>query len=125
METLQIVGYLAACLGAMSLIPEVIKALRTHHLQDVSWGTLLLLLLSSILWGIYGICTKDIPLGLSASVNFAMDMTLMTLKRHYDVTGQPLLLKDDAKPRETQKILAPETVPETSDEETTGQINPD
>ena len=68
---------------------------------------------------------KDIPLSLSASVNFAMDMTLMTLKRHYDVTGQPLLLKDDAKPRETQKILAPETVPETSDEETTGQINPD
>lgn len=90
MEFWTAIGTAAAVCGAVSLIPEVTKAYRTHHLQDVSWGMLLLLLSSSILWGSYGVAIHDLPLVLSAGTNFLMETALIVMKKHYGKTGQPL-----------------------------------
>lgn len=101
------IGTAAAVCGAISLIPEVVKAYRTHHLNDVSWGMLFLLLSSSILWGSYGLHINDMPLVLSASTNIAMETALVIMKKHYGMTGRPL--KEHLKQRRLKP--APETVP--------------
>lgn len=91
MNTWIIIGYLATLTGAISLIPEVIKAYHTHHLQDISWGMLSLLISSSVFWGAYGYHLHDSPLIISAIMNFMAEFTLIAMKKHYDVTGKPLV----------------------------------
>lgn len=79
----QTVGFMAAFLGGIALIPEIIKALRTRHLEDVAWGMLFLLFLCSGLWCFYGFVLEEYPLVLSAGLNMCMQIMLMLLKRKY------------------------------------------
>lgn len=83
MDIWTIVGYVAATANTIELIPEVRKALRTRHLNDVSWAMLVLMFCSSTLWAAYGIHLQDIPLIISGAVNATMEVTLMVLKKNY------------------------------------------
>jgi uncharacterized protein with PQ loop repeat len=85
-----IIGCIAATCGAISLVPEVYKALKTHHLRDISWGMLALLWSSSVLWGAYGFSQNDVPLVFSSVMNVILESTLLILKKHYELTGKPL-----------------------------------
>ena len=91
MEFWTSIGTLAAVCGAISLIPEVIKASRTHHLQDVSWAMLVLLISSSLLWVSYGIHMHDMPLILSGVVNMMMESVLIGMKIQYEITKKPFI----------------------------------
>ena len=93
MDIWLLVGSFAALCGAVSLIPEVARALHTHHLQDVSWGMLLLLLSASTMWAMYGLHLNDLPLVVSAGTNCCMELILIVLKRRYDTGKSPLLPK--------------------------------
>ena len=83
-------GYIATGLSAICLVPEVRRALETHHLKDVSWGMLILMFLSSMLWLLYGAMLHDIPLAFSPTINLIMEITLMILKKHYDHHRHPV-----------------------------------
>lgn len=111
MEFWTAIGTAAAVCGAVSLIPEVVKAYRTHHLQDVSWGMLLLFLMSSLLWGSYGLHIQDVPLVMSAGTNLVMQTALIAMKRHYEKTGKPLQ-HHIKKRRELTPALETETMEE-------------
>lgn len=86
------VGYLAGILGAISLVPEVKKALHTHHLADVSWGMLFLFAASAGLWELYGIHIHDYPIIISDGLNFIMAMFLIILKFQYSSFWKNLTL---------------------------------
>ena len=86
-----LIGCLAAICSGISLIPELIKALKTHHLEDVSWAMLFLLCTSSALWGVYGISQNDMPLFISAAVNLSFELSLVCLKGHYEKTGMSFI----------------------------------
>lgn len=75
---------LATLCGCSSLIPEVIKALKSRHLRDLSWGMLFLLLVCSGLWTLYGILSNEMPLIISGSFNVGMEIILIILKNIYD-----------------------------------------
>jgi len=92
-QIIQIVGVLAGVLNAIKLIPETSKALKTHHLRDVSWGMLILIGLSSTLWELYGIHYHDWPIIISDGMNMSMTVFLTFLKIHYDQHKRPILLK--------------------------------
>jgi|WetSurMetagenome_2_1015567.scaffolds.fasta_scaffold502058_2 MtN3 and saliva related transmembrane protein len=91
MNYIEMIGYSATFFGAIQLIPEIAKALKTHHLKDLSWGMLFLMLFSSILWIIYGAASNVIPLVISASMNFVFELTLTLLKLKYLKAKMPLL----------------------------------
>lgn len=103
MEFWTAIGTAAAVCGAVSLIPEVIKAYRTHHLQDVSWGMLFLMFSSSILWGSYGLHIQDVPLVMSAGTNMLMQTALIVMKKHYGMTRKTL--KEHLSKRSGQKLV--------------------
>lgn len=83
-------GYIATGLSSVYLIPEVRRAMETHHLKDVSWGMLVLMFISSGLWLWYGVMLKDIPLAFSPCVNLILEAALMVLKQHYDHHRHPV-----------------------------------
>ena len=90
---LTFIGYFAVVCTGTQLIPEVIKALKTHHLRDVAWGMLLLHGIGAVSWLIYGSFIGDIPLMISASMNTLLGTTLIILKYQYAKTEQPMLSK--------------------------------
>lgn len=102
MEIWTIVGYVAATANTIELIPEVRKALYSHHLSDVSWAMLILMFCSSSLWAAYGVHLNDIPLIISGGVNATMEVTLMVLKKNYSI-------KHRKKYRIRSKVLIPKT----------------
>lgn len=91
MDNIELIGYIATCFSALSLLPEIIKALRTHHLRDLAWGMMGLMVTSSALWLYYGAAKLIIPLTISASMNLFFGLTLVSLKIHYARAKRPLM----------------------------------
>ncbi len=90
MDFWQIITFLAMFLGLLSLLPEVMKALKTHHLRDVSWGMLALLLACSSTWTVYGLLSQKYAVALDSLFNICMELTLMYLKRAYEKGKHPV-----------------------------------
>jgi len=93
MFDIEIIGYLATSIGAIQLLPELLKALKTHHLRDVAWGMLVFGLTGSLLWGTYGIMKNIIPLVISAVINCTLEIILINLKIHYSHTKRPCFVR--------------------------------
>ena len=62
MEPTTLIGFLAAILGTICWIPQVLQTLRSRRVADLSLGTNLLLLSTVTLWLIYGIMLQEWPL---------------------------------------------------------------
>lgn len=59
------IGYVAAFLGTICWLPQVVKTWRTRAVDDLSWATNLLLFANVALWLAYGLTQWDAPLILS------------------------------------------------------------
>jgi MtN3 and saliva related transmembrane protein len=62
MTTLTTIGYCAGTLSSLGFVPQVIKGFRTKHMKDVALWQPLLLTVGMILWLIYGIMLKEMPM---------------------------------------------------------------
>lgn len=80
---LEIIGYLAGFIVAIALSPQVIKAWKTKSTKDISilWNSALVTGL--ILWILYAIVNKIVPLVIFASAEAMMATSLLVLKLKY------------------------------------------
>ena len=78
-----IIGTGATVLSSIKAIPQIVKSLRTKRLQDLSWGWIVLGLVSSYFWIVYGLLLADVPLVSSSVVTIGSFMVLFYLKRKY------------------------------------------
>lgn len=74
-----IVGAAAATLTMFSFVPQIIKALKTGSVKDVSLVTLLQLALGVSLWIAYGIYLKDKIIIMANTVTLATLVVLLFL----------------------------------------------
>lgn len=58
----EIIGFTAACVGAVSLAPQVVRVWRTRETRALSLWATLLILLNLSLWLTYGLMLGDAPL---------------------------------------------------------------
>jgi len=79
----ELIGMTASITGAVSLVPEVLSAFKTHELEDLAWGMLALYFVTSLSWEIYGILSGNNPLIFSAGINMVMEISLMGIKLKY------------------------------------------
>lgn len=91
MNLTELIGYLATITSTINLMPEIISALKTHHLKDVAWGMLILSTLSSIMWTLYGCYLSENPLIISSSISALMSLYLIYLKTIYSKKTKQLL----------------------------------
>ncbi len=89
MDAWEIIGFVASAISSIALIPEVKNALQTKHLDDVAWSMLFLLFGASACWFTYGILAHHMPLLISPSINMTMEITLMILKKKYELKDTP------------------------------------
>ena len=78
-----IIGYIAAFIGAITFLPQVIKAWKTKRTKDVSFASFSLLALVSALWISYGLLLKAGPVILVNIIILTLSIFLLFLKRKY------------------------------------------
>jgi len=73
-------GLLAGICTTCSFLPQVIKTFRSKRTNDISIGMYTVLTLGLVLWLIYGIFLKDLPLILTNGISSSLSAVVLALK---------------------------------------------
>ncbi|ALD66525.1 SemiSWEET family transporter [Spiroplasma cantharicola] len=57
MQIYEIMGWIGTILTAVYLIPQVIKVIKTKNTKDISYYSIIILIIASLIWIIYGLLT--------------------------------------------------------------------
>ena len=84
MELEQIFGWTASFLCTLILVPQIIKALKTRHTDDVSMYMLIISVAGNAFWVAHASLTQNIPLIVGASLISLMSIILIISKYLFD-----------------------------------------
>jgi MtN3 and saliva related transmembrane protein len=76
-------GLFGAVLTTISLLPQLIKTFKTRSTKDISTSMLALLGAAFVVWLIYGVLIKDIPLIVANSFALTQDLIILSFKVIY------------------------------------------
>jgi len=74
-----IIATLAPIVNCVQLLPQLYKTYTTKRADDLSLGSLLLILLTNILWFLHGYFISDVSLIVSGSLIILINTLLLTL----------------------------------------------
>ena len=77
------VGLIAGLLTTTAFIPQVLKIYRTKSGKDISARMISLFTAGLVLWLIYGILLRSMPLILSNVVTLVLSLAIIALKIRY------------------------------------------
>ena len=77
------IGLVAGLLTTTAFIPQVWKIYRTKSGKDVSARMFTILSAGIVLWLIYGILMRSVPLILTNAVTLVLSLTIIALKIRY------------------------------------------
>lgn len=83
MDSIQFIGYLAGFIIAVALTPQVIQAWKTKSTKDISLPWTIILLLGLLLYFIYGIGIKEMPIIVMNTIEVILVMSLIVAKLIY------------------------------------------
>ena len=75
-----LLGTAAGTLTTVAFVPQVARAWRTKSVADLSLWMLLAFASGVLLWTLYGVVTKAMPLIVSNSITFVLALTLLVMK---------------------------------------------
>jgi MtN3 and saliva related transmembrane protein len=84
MDTVTILGYLAGALTTSSLIPQVIKIIKTKSVRDVSLIMFLIFSVGITLWIAYGIAINSAPIVIANTISLLLGLLVLWLKLRYN-----------------------------------------
>ena len=76
----QILGWLAAVFCTIILVPQIIKAFKTKHTDDLSMLLLIFSAIGNTFWGAHAVMTENVPLVVGASLILLMSLILIVYK---------------------------------------------
>ena len=79
-QMIEWVGLFGAFLSSVTFIPQVWLAWKTKSVGDLSLGMLLIVFTSVIVWLIYGIYLKLLPVIIANSIIFILSLVLLYFK---------------------------------------------
>ena len=77
------IGLVAGLLTTTAFIPQVLKIYRTKSGKDISARMYSILSTGMVLWLIYGIFVRSVPLILSNAVTLVLALAIIALKIRY------------------------------------------
>ena len=83
MNIIQLIGLAAGALTTTAFLPQVIKTWKTRSAKDLSLGMFSLFCLGVLLWLIYGIIVKDIPVIAANVMTLMLASTLLVFKLRF------------------------------------------
>jgi MtN3 and saliva related transmembrane protein len=79
-QIIEWVGLFGAFLSSVTFIPQVWLAWKTKSVGDLSLGMLLIVFTSVIVWLVYGIYLKLLPVIIANSIIFILSLLLLYFK---------------------------------------------
>ena len=79
----EIVGYAAAFVGTLIMIPQTYKSYKTKRVNDISMSTLLVYVTNCILWETYGWLILSNPIIFCNAIGLCVGMMQITFKLKY------------------------------------------
>ena len=83
MRLTSLLGFIAGILTTISFVPQVLHAWRSKSCDDLSWGMLLTFSGGVVLWLVYGIRLRAMPIIVANAVTLALLLIIMALKTRY------------------------------------------
>jgi len=83
MDTITIIGLIAAAFTTIALFPQLIKVWKTKSTKDISTGMFALYCGGVFLWFVYGVYLKDLPIMIANSLAFIQALIILILKAKY------------------------------------------
>lgn len=77
---IEIIGYLAMFCTSSSFIPQVVQIYKTKSTQDISLSMYIIYTLGIILWLIYTIWIKALPLIIGNVISLVLASIILTMK---------------------------------------------
>jgi MtN3 and saliva related transmembrane protein len=74
-----VVGYLAAAVGTVLMLPQVIRSWRTQQVSDVSLGMVWLYVVNCALWLAYGLLADLRPVWLTNAAALLISLVQLAL----------------------------------------------
>lgn len=76
----EILGYIAAALTTASFIPQIVTIIKLKDTKSISIYMYIMYVIGVIMWLIYGIATKNIPLAAANAVGLAFASVILVCK---------------------------------------------
>ena len=83
MDFILALGLTAAALSSFTTLPQLIKSIKTKSTTDLSLGMFCLLTTGAVLWLIYGVVRKDVPLISANIITLMIAVPILILKLKY------------------------------------------
>src|SRR5512135_415038 len=81
--TITHIGLLAGAITTAAAFPQVVRTYRTRHARDISIWQPVLLDIGMLLWLIYGVLLKDMPLILANAFSIICNTLLIGMKIYF------------------------------------------
>ncbi|MGH8283369.1 MAG: SemiSWEET transporter [Gammaproteobacteria bacterium] len=79
----RLIGFAAAALTTISLLPQVYHSLRTRDTHSISLGMYMLFTLGVALWLVYGLLIHDLPVMLANGVTLVLTLVVLGFMLRY------------------------------------------
>lgn len=80
---IQGIGIAAGICTAVSLVPQIVKIQQEKKAEDISVAYLAVLLIGLILWIVYGVLRKDIPVIATNVLSVTINVIVIVMKWKY------------------------------------------
>ncbi|MBR9676222.1 hypothetical protein GOV05_04390 [Candidatus Woesearchaeota archaeon] len=84
MSVFTVVGLFAALCTTISFLPQAIRTIKTKQTKDLSLMTYSIFTIGTLLWLVYGVLLRDIPIILANSITAMFTTTILILKLKYE-----------------------------------------
>ena len=83
MNTVEVIGYIAAALTTASFVPQAWKTFRTKDVSGISLGMYSMFTLGITLWLVYGLMLRAWPIVIANVVTISLACTILAMKIRY------------------------------------------
>jgi len=83
MNTITIIGLVAATCTTFSFLPQAIQVIKSKHTKDLSLAMYSIFTMGVFLWLVYGILVKDVPLIVANIITLVFATTILLMKIKY------------------------------------------
>lgn len=88
MQTIDIIGFLAAFCTTIAYLPQAIKAFKTRKTEDISSLMYVIMLTGLTLWLIYGVLLNNYPIIIANIATILLASSVLILKIKTEKTSK-------------------------------------
>ncbi len=77
---MEFLGFIAGFCTTLSLVPQVIKVIRTRQTRDIALGMYVLMVIGVFFWLLYGLSTKSPSVIVANSITLVLSLIILVYK---------------------------------------------